>query len=103
MTLNSPEPLAWLAGWYQSHCDGDWEHQNGIRIGTLDNPGWWLDVDLGETKHAGRVRSQELIQRSENDWVFLEVKDNRFRARGGPGNLAELIGLFATFVEQGSE
>lgn len=24
---------------YRSQCDGDWEHGEGVEIGTLDNPG----------------------------------------------------------------
>jgi Immunity protein 53 len=27
----------WLQKWYQSQCDGDWEHGKGIQIGTLSN------------------------------------------------------------------
>ena len=26
--------------WYQSKCDGTWEHMYGVEIDTLDNPGW---------------------------------------------------------------
>jgi hypothetical protein len=93
------QPIEWLMAWYRSQCDGDWEHQNGVRIGTIDNPGWSLDVDLAETPHAGRSVPQKLIERSEDDWIFAEVKDDVFRARGGPGNLSEMIKLFAAFVE----
>jgi hypothetical protein len=39
----------WLQGWYAAHCNGDWEHQNGIEIGTLDNPGGTFQVDLQDT------------------------------------------------------
>jgi hypothetical protein len=86
-------------GWYRSRCDGDWEHQHGVRIGTLDNPGWSLDVDLDETPQAGETLPQKMIERSEDDWIFVEVKDGHFRARGGPGNLAEMIESVAAFVE----
>jgi argininosuccinate synthase len=92
-------PIEWLMAWYRSQCDRDWEHQHGIRIGTLDNPGWSLDVNLAETAQAGKVLPQKMVERSEDDWVFVEVKDDAFRARGGPGNLAEMIQLFAAFVE----
>lgn len=30
----------WLQKWYKSQCDGDWEHEYGIKIETVDNPGW---------------------------------------------------------------
>jgi ribosomal protein L37E len=32
--------LSKLSDWYAAQCDGDWEHEFGIHIGTLDNPGW---------------------------------------------------------------
>jgi hypothetical protein len=91
--------IEWLMAWYRTQCDGDWEHQHGVRIGTLDNPGWSLDVDLAETPQAGKWLPQKMTERSEDDWVFVEVKDDVFRARGGPGNLSEMIDLFAAFVE----
>jgi hypothetical protein len=100
MNLDPQEPLAWLMAWYRSRCDGDWEHQNGIRIGTIDNPGWSLDVDLAETDHAACILPQKLIQRSDDDWVFFEMKESLFRARGGPENLSELIRIFADFIER---
>lgn len=36
-----------LEDWYQSNCDGDWEHGFGVTIESLDNPGWSLTADLG--------------------------------------------------------
>jgi hypothetical protein len=92
------DPLAWLMTWYRSHCNGDWEHQNGVTIGTLDNPGWLMDVDLRDTEHEGRTLQRKLIERSDNDWVSIEVVNNKFHADGGPENLSEMISLFADFV-----
>ncbi len=99
MKGSTGEAIEWLMTWYQSHCDGDWEHQHGIHIGTLDNPGWYLDVNLEDTAKAGSIVPRKLIERTENDWVAIEVKDNMFKAHGGPGNLSEMIQLFAAFVE----
>jgi hypothetical protein len=99
MRSQSVRPIEWLMSWYQSQCDGDWEHQHGVRTGTLDNPGWSLDVDLADTSQTGKSIPQTIIERSEDDWVFLEVKDDEFHARGGPGNLLEMIELFAAFIE----
>lgn len=98
MSQKDVHPMNWLMAWYQSQCDGDWEHQHGIRIGTLDNPGWSLDVDLVATPVEDRVAPQQLLERSEKDWLFVEVKENTFRARGGPGNLGEMIDAFRKFV-----
>jgi hypothetical protein len=35
--------------WYAAQCDGDWEHQYGVSIETLDNPGWSVTIDLSGT------------------------------------------------------
>ncbi len=97
--IESKGLLESLMNWYQSNCDGDWEHQNGLEIQTLDNPGWWLEVDLIGTSMDGCVIPRRLIERTENDWVNVNTKKNKFEASGGPGNLAEIIGLFVAFVE----
>lgn len=47
----------WITEWYLSHCDGDWEHQRGIKIDTLDNPGWSVVIDLIDTELQGMKAS----------------------------------------------
>ena len=98
MIVEDMHPVNWLMEWYRAQCDGDWEHQYGVRIGTIDNPGWSLEVDLVDTSDDGRTAPQELIERSEDDWLFVEVKESTFRARGGPGNLGEMIDAFRKFA-----
>jgi hypothetical protein len=49
------DDLAWLQGWYAEQCDGDWEHDESVSIGTLDNPGWRLRVNLAGTAAEGRL------------------------------------------------
>ncbi len=38
-----------IQAWYAAQCDGGWEHQYGVSIETLDNPGWCVMVDLSGT------------------------------------------------------
>jgi len=38
-----------IQAWYAAQCNGDWEHQYGISIDTLDNPGWCVTIDLTRT------------------------------------------------------
>src|ERR1700682_6352449 len=42
--------LSELQDWYTAHRDGDWEHQYGVTIESLDNPGWWVRIDLQQTE-----------------------------------------------------
>jgi hypothetical protein len=51
--VHEPDSLTWLQAWYASQCNGDWEHEYGVSIETLDNPGWLLKLDLQETGMDG--------------------------------------------------
>ena len=65
--------IQWLQDWTKSQIDGDWEHELGISISMLDNPGWILRADvsnygdfLKETKPLGRD--------NDGDWIDFEVR-----------------------------
>jgi hypothetical protein len=93
MTTGNDE-LERLQAWYGSECNGDWEHQSGIRIQTLDNPGWAVDIDLVDTVIEGRAFVDVVIDRSETDWIHCKVEGDVFKGRGGPGNLREILCVF---------
>ena len=42
--------LSALEKWYSGQCKGEWEHGYGVRIDTLDNPGWRVHIALHGTK-----------------------------------------------------
>jgi hypothetical protein len=86
-----PGALVWLQAWYAGHCDGDWEHDIGIRIGTLDNPGWTLSVNLVGTELDGIPYERTEIERGDHDWLTTRVADGSFQAACGPLNLGEAI------------
>jgi len=46
MDDTSLDNMSWLTRWYATECNGDWEHQSGIRITTIDNPGWNVNINL---------------------------------------------------------
>ena len=65
--------IQWLQDWTKSQIDGDWEHELGISISMLDNPGWILSADvsnygdfLKETKPLGRD--------NDVDWIDFEIR-----------------------------
>lgn len=93
------DELARLQDWYEAECNGDWEHQFGVRIGTLDNPGWSLDVDLWETALANKAFSPISIERSEMNWIHCKVDSAVFKARGGTKNLCEMLQLFLAWAQ----
>lgn len=65
--------IQWLQDWTKSQIDGNWEHELGISISMLDNPGWILSADISnygdflkETKPLGRD--------NDVDWIDFEVR-----------------------------
>ena len=91
--------MALLENWYSARCNGDWEHQYGVTIGTLDNPGWSLEIDLRGTPAESRTLDRVKIERTEHDWVHYWVEKKQFRAYAGPRNLTEAIEIFCRWFE----
>lgn len=86
-----------LQRWYLAQCNGDWEHSWGLKVDTLDNPGWTLKVDLTETALAGRASGWTKVERSGADWIFYRSTGAVFEAACGPSNLEEAIEAFLAF------
>lgn len=83
-----------LERWYMSQCNGDWEHNYGIHIDTLDNPGWLIKIDLRDTEGQGSVLERQAIARNDNDWIQYWVESEQFRIACGPLNLTEALDKF---------
>lgn len=90
----NPGILERVQTWYEQQCDGDWEHSFGLNIETLDNPGWWVTVDLRETRWSSLHLERKVIQRNELDWIQFEVTNEKFIGCGGSGNLVEILEVF---------
>jgi hypothetical protein len=99
--VSESDPLRWLQEWYLRQCDGDWEHQSGIEIGTLDNPGWFIRIDLADTELEDQPFAEIKRDVDEQDWVDCRVRDNRFEGHGGPRNLEDLIEEFRRWQQRG--
>jgi len=93
-----PDVWTWLQAWYVSQCDGDWEHQNGISISTLDNPGWEVTIDLFELDLATADYERHETHRSEDDWCVTWTEEHAFHASCGPTNLGEALHAFRVWV-----
>ncbi|TJZ98306.1 immunity 53 family protein [Actinacidiphila oryziradicis] len=97
--MSDSEPLlGWLQSWYARQCDGDWEHEWGVRIATLDNPGWTVEIDLEETDLEEREYPRQDVNRSTQDWVRTWTAEKTFHAACGPRNLTEALTLFRTWA-----
>jgi hypothetical protein len=91
--------ISLLERWYGDRCNGDWEHQWGVKLESQDNPGWRLTIDLNETRAAGRTLERTRIQRSEDDWINYKAEKNQFLVACGPLNLSESIKIFLDWFE----
>ena len=70
--------------WYSSQCDGDWEHMYGVDIGTLDNPGWTVKIDLRDTELED-VPFEPVWQGNadeDGDWLQIRVEGGQFNRYG---------------------
>ena len=94
------DSLVRLQQWYLAQCDEDWEHSYGVRIETLDNPGWDLEIDLIDTPLEGKSFQPvhygmfEEAETSGHEWIFCKVENSKFRAGGGPLKLNEIIDIY---------
>ena len=92
--------LSRLKNWYADQCDGDWEHSYGINLETLDNPGWWLRIDLIDTEVEHKAFTP--IHRGDSDddldWIHCKVESGQFHASGGMPNLPEMFETFLSWA-----
>ena len=91
--------LDFLQNWYLAQCDGDWEHQHGVEIGTLDNPGWRIKVNLAGTELEDAELDREITARTDDDWLHVWIEDREFHAACGPLNLGAAVERFRELVE----
>jgi hypothetical protein len=76
--MNMRDDLLWIENWYQAQCDGDWEHEFGITIETVDNPGWYLTINLTNTNLENVEFEFMKEEKSEQGLVFLPQKRREF-------------------------
>ncbi len=103
--------VSWLQQWYFEQCNDQWEHQYGITIETLDNPGWLVKVDLHGTAMQD-VEMPEVGQLTdgnhsgiggEQGWLHCKVEEDCFIGAGGPSSLFAICDSFREWVEAQTE
>ncbi|AOH55140.1 rhodanese-related sulfurtransferase [Peribacillus muralis] len=91
--------LKWLENWFVQNCDGEWEHHNGIKVLTLDNPGWLIEIDLEGTVCEEKFFKDFKLEKSDEDWIFCKVRDNKFFGYGSVNNLTVILEVFRNWVK----
>ena len=94
--------------WYASQCNGDWEHQFGVRIDTLDNPGWLVRIDLAGTslEHQGFPEIAEGVGAERHPdatrWIYCWLRGNVWEGAGDETQLTRLLQVFLDWADAAS-
>lgn len=89
----------WVINWYESQCNGDWEHCYGIGIDSLSNPGWSVSIDVSDTDLEDKIFEKVCIERSEKNWLLCKVENGSFQAHCGTFNLMDVFETFKNWAE----
>lgn len=92
--------------WFRRHCNGEWEHSQGIRVESCDNPGWWVHIALKGTPLAGKAFTRiskgvsDDKMETEEEWLHCEVKDHVFDAAGDSSQLKVILRTFLDWANE---
>ena len=73
------EGIRFIQSWYASNCDGEWEHEYGIRMATSDNPGWYIEIDVSETSLENVLVERMRHEFPGGGWMIAWRKRGLFR------------------------
>lgn len=88
------QSVEWIQDWYRRQCNGEWEHGFGVKIDSLDNPGWSVTIDLEGTDLEGVPMDPVSPDATPDDWLRLECKGKQFVGHGDPTKLAIILDAF---------
>lgn len=86
--------LDWFQNWYGQCCKIQDEAKCSITIDTIDNPGWFVTIDIADFSLAAKPLLKVNREYSEHEWIQCWVKDAVFYGVGGPGNLPSVLSTF---------
>lgn len=91
--------ITFLQDWYRSQCNGKWEHGFGIEISSLDNPGWYVEVDLEGTALEAKLMESIKIAEDGGGWMNCFLREKKFIGSGDPSKLERILRCFQTFAD----
>lgn len=90
--------LRWLQEWYHTQCDGEWEFREGIKILSVSNPGWMVEINVSDTFLEDLVIPYQRVYRSEQDWYGYLLQDALFVGSGDPSKLEVILQIFKGLI-----
>lgn len=91
--------LEWLEQWYIMHCNEEDDYYK-IRISTIDNPGWMVEIDLQMTTLAHKYFHAITDDFGDNDWLYCKVENGEFVGVGDPTKLRTIMMIFRNWAEE---
>jgi len=102
--VKNMDAIKYLQEWFCSQCNGDWEHNYGISISTIDNPGWSLKINLTDTDlYDRKFQEVSFFVQEKAQWYQCKVKAGFFEAACDPRSLSTVILIFLSWAGWSSE
>jgi hypothetical protein len=98
--LDRSDPVVAISTWYYDHCNGDWEHEYGVRISTLDNPGWCIEIDLQGTELEGKRISRSVVSGASDSWLEYWSDGKTLGVACGPKALKAGLAYMAQLLRE---
>jgi hypothetical protein len=95
------EILTWLQAWYVARCDGEWEFREGIKLLSVSNPGWSIEINVSDTPLEDACIPLTQFHQSANDWYGYFLEDALFVGSGDPTKLEVILQVFRSIIEDG--
>ena len=80
--------------------NGQWEHEEGVIIQTIDNPGWMIKVSLYGTFLQGCDFTEVEKELSTKEWYVCRVKNGYFEGFGSVNNLDNIVDVLYGWFNQ---
>lgn len=93
-----------MARWYAWQCDGDWEHEYGIRVERVHD-GWNLSIDLSFTEVESvdfdlqKVYAEFRVARPYDASIQLSRAGKQLRGKCGAGAMTDMVGVAFDWIE----
>lgn len=98
--MGSKDIFDWLIRWYSNQCNGIWELENQIKIDTLDNPGWTIEIGLKSTQlEQSEIKSRSIRNEDETNWFVYLIEKATYDASGDTFKLPTLVEIFRSIWE----